>query len=163
MSVWWDEKEMWLIKTCRLSCKVLFWWYKRRKKTEGYWLTYLIYIKQNWGGLVVDWSRDVMELAKIRFRQIQKLCFNNLSDSDADLPRDHSLFCWIAMYWYLYILNIKSDDISWSHLAFNIIQTSRNSYLMCICLLLRGKKNGWRRMMKESFMQRTVSPNPPSL
>ena len=36
---------------------------------------------------MVDWSGDVMELAKIRFHQIQKLCFNNLSDSDADLPR----------------------------------------------------------------------------
>jgi len=32
----------------------------------------------------------------------------------------------------LYILNIKSDDISQSHQAFNIIQTSRNSYSMSI-------------------------------
>ena len=37
------------------------------------------------------------------------------------------------------ILNAKSDDISRSHSVFSIIQTSRNSYSMCICLLLHGK------------------------
>ena len=40
---------------------------------------------------------------------------------------------------------------------FNIILTSRYSYSKCICLLLHGKRRG---AMNESFMQRTVSPNP---
>ena len=67
-------------------------------------------------------------------------CVSN--PSDADLPRDHSLFCWTAIYRCLHILNTKFDDISRSHAAFNIIQTSRNSYsvCVCICLLLHGTR-----------------------
>jgi len=49
---------------------------------------------------------------------------------------------WTAIYRCLYILNTKSDDISQSHSAFNIIQTSRNSYTMCTCLLMCEKTNG---------------------
>jgi len=78
---------------------------------------------------------------------------------DTDLPCDHSLFCWTAIYRCLHILNTKLDDISRSHAAFNIIQTSRNSYSVCacICLLLHGTR---QTVMNESFMQQTVCPNP---
>jgi len=64
------------------------------------------------------WWRH-LKFASVRFG----FCVSNPSDSDADLPDDHSLFCWIAIYRCLYMLNTKSDDISRSYLAFNIIQT----------------------------------------
>jgi len=47
---------------------------------------------------------------------------------------------WIAIYRCLYILNTTLDDMSRFHLAFSIIQTSVNSYSMCICLLPHDKR-----------------------
>ena len=82
-------------------------------------------------------TRDVMEPGKIHF---VGFCVSNPSDSDDDLPHDHSMFHWIAIYWCLHVLNTKSDDISRSYSAFNIIRTSRNSYSMCICLFMRSKR-----------------------
>jgi len=55
---------------------------------------------------------------------------------------------WTAIYQYLYVLNTKSDNISRSYSAFNIIQTSRNSYAMCICLLLQCT---WQRMDSDEW------------
>jgi len=78
------------------------------------------------------WSQ--LKSVSVRFGH----CVSN--PSDADLPRDHSSFCWTAIYRCMHISNTKSDDISRSHLTFNIIQTSRNSYSGCNSLLLRGKR-----------------------
>ena len=72
------------------------------------------------------WSYDFMALYKYGYYD------------DYYLPRDHSLFSWIAVYRCLHILNTKLDDISRSPSLYNIIQTSTNSYSVCICLLLHG-------------------------
>jgi len=94
------------------------------------------------------WCRDVALSLGMWRSQLKSasvgfgFCVSDPSDSvvGTDLLRDHSLFCWIAIYQCLCILNTEPDDISRSHSAFNVIQTSRDSYSMCICLLWHGKQ-----------------------
>jgi len=62
--------------------------------------------------------RYVTEPAKIRFRKIWILCFKSIRCGFATRSQ---LVLLIAIYQYLYTVNTKSDDMSWSHSAFNII------------------------------------------
>jgi len=86
--------------------------------------------------LLLRMWRNQLKSTSIRF----EFCISNAADSDEHLPRDHSLFHWMAIYWCLYIINTKLDDKHWSHSAFTIIQTSRISYSIGICLLQCGKR-----------------------
>jgi len=107
----------------------------------------------------LQWSRQIwMWQSQLKSASVG-FGFCNLNPLDADLPRNHSLFHWIAVYWCLHILNTKSDDMSQSHLSFDNIQTSSNRCSMCICLLVCAAKDGRWWMMNESFIQQTVSPN----
>ena len=101
------------------------WYFTRQSSNElhstMYWRTSVYYLGM-W------WSQVKPTSGGLGF------CVSN--PSDADLPHDHSLFCWTAIYRCLHILNTKLDDICRSHAAFNIIQTSRNSYSVCVCVHL---------------------------
>jgi len=93
-------------------------------------------------GLVQGMGQRQLKSAYVGF------CVSNLLDSNVDLPCNHSSFHSMATHRCLCILNTKSDDISRSHSAFNIIHTSRNSHSMCICLFLHGK---WRTVMNDEW------------
>ena len=67
--------------------------------------------------LLLRMWRNQLKSTSIRF----EFCILNAADSDEHLPRDHSLFHWMAIYRCLYIINIKLDDKHWSHSAFTII------------------------------------------
>jgi len=55
------------------------------------------------------------------------------------------------------MLNTILNDISWSCLTFNMIQTSVKWLFIVICLLVRSKR--WMAINAESFMQQKVNPN----
>ena len=85
------------------------------------------------------WSYDLMALYKYGYYDYYHYY----------LPRDHSLFSWIAVYRCLHILTPNWTTYP-GPLRCTILyrqQTSRNSYSVCICLLLHG--NGRTAMSDE--------------
>ena len=112
---------------------------QQRQSTEAYTILHLMHTKRRKfiGAACIVCGRDVTELAEICFHRIRMLCFKSVGCR----CRFATLSQFVPMNSCLSMSAItKSDDVSRSHLAFNIMQTSRNNYSLCICLLLCGKR-----------------------